>query len=304
MIIVVDADGRITYASPAVERSLGFAPSELVDTMAFDLIHPDDLRVIADRFLATIANVNDGLGSQCRARHRDGSWRWVELFASNHLATAGVEGVIINARDITARHEATEELERAATLLSSVMRAAASEAIFVTDQSAQIVAFSRGAELLLGYDADEVIGVLHPAAFHLPDEIDALAAEVGVTPEGLFVHEPPAGQSFVREWTFVRKDGSTFEGSLIVSARHDHDGELAGFLYLATDISERRRREASLTRAAEHDPLTGLGNRNYLQRALGVAVTRRELAHARPDPAVHRPRPVQDGQRHVRPRRR
>ena len=270
-ILVLDAAGSITYASPAVERVLGYPLGALIDTPAFDLIHPDDLASVIARFLAIVGE-EDSVGHQYRVRHFDGSWRWVESFTSNHLATPGVNGLIVNARDITARHDANDELARAAALLSSVMRAAASEAIFVTDRDARIVAFSLGAEVLLGYDASEVVGVLHPGVFHVEAEIAELATELGLTPEELFLHEPPEGRSIAREWSFVRKDGSTFDGSLIISTRYDEAGAVAGFLYLAADITERRQREAVLTQQAEHDTLTGLANRQCLQNALGLAI--------------------------------
>lgn len=271
VILVLSAEGRITYASPAIERVLGHSVSSLLGTVAFDLIHPDDVDGILARFL-TIAAEADNVGNQYRVRHANGTWRWVESFSSNHLHTPGIDGFIVNARDITARHEANDKLSEAAALLSSVMRAAASEAIFVTDREARIVAFSLGAECLLGYSADEVLGILHPSAFHPAEAVEALAGELGLTPEELFHHEPPEGQSLAREWKFVRKDGSTFDGSLIVSARFDENGALAGYLYLAADITERRNREAMLTQQAESDTLTGLANRQCLQRALGVAV--------------------------------
>jgi diguanylate cyclase (GGDEF)-like protein/PAS domain S-box-containing protein len=206
-------------------------------------------------------------------RHADGTWRWIELFGSDHTATAGVGGLIVNARDITARHDANDDLARSAALLSSVMRASVSEAIFVTDADARIIAFSRGAECLLGYTADEVVGVIHPRAFHPADELSALATELGVeSADGLFVYVPPHDQSLLRELTFIRKDGTSFDGSLVISTRHEPDGSLAGFLYIAADVTERLQREAKLTRAADHDSLTGLANRNFLHRALGIAV--------------------------------
>ena len=270
MILVLSGEGRITYASPAVERVLGHPVSSLLGTLAFDLIHPDDVNEVITRFLTV--GVAGSKGNQYRVRHASGGFRWLESFASNHLDIPGIDGYILNARDITARHEADEQLAEAAALLSSVMRAAASEAIFVTDRDATIVAFSLGAECLLGYSADEVVGVVHPRVFHREEDIATLAMELGLTADGLFHHLPPDGQSLAREWTFVRKDGSSFDGSLIVSARFDEHGEPAGFLYLATDITERRQREAILTQQAESDVLTGLANRQCLQRALGVAV--------------------------------
>ncbi|MCU1397034.1 MAG: diguanylate cyclase, partial [Acidimicrobiales bacterium] len=271
VILVLDTMGSITYVTPAIERVLGYPIAALIGTPAFDLIHPEDLDGAIARFV-DIVGTSESIGHQYRVRHSDGSWRWVESFTSNHLDTPGVNGLIVNARDITSRHDANEELASAAALLSSVMRAAASEAIFVTDREARIVAFSRGAEVLLGYTADDVVGVLHPSAFHLPEELADLAGELGITPAALFRHEPPKGQSIAREMAFVRKDGGTFDGSLIVSTRYDDTGAVAGFLYLAGDITERRRREAVLTQQAEHDTLTGLANRQCLQRALGVAV--------------------------------
>ncbi len=272
VILILSADGQITYASPAIERLLGYPVDALVGTAGFELIHPDDLESALSAFAAAFTGENSPDGLQYRVRHADGSWRWTESHTTNHLDTPGIHGFIVNARDITARHDANERIEQASALLASVMGAAGSEAIFVTDRTATIVAFSRGAEVILGYSAEEVIGVLHPSAFHKPDEVAGVAAKLGVTPDALFLHAPPDGRSIVREWVFVKKDGSTFAGALTVSARFDSDGLLGGFLYVASDISERTRRDAELTQQAHHDPLTGLANRAALHEAMRTAV--------------------------------
>lgn len=272
VILVLTAQGTITYASPAIERLLGYRVEDLIGTTAFDLIHPDDHAVVMSAFVAAFTGDNSPDGLQYRVRHCDGSWIWTESHTTNHLETAGVDGFIVNARDITARHVANERIEQASALLASVMGAAANEAIFVTDSTAAIVAFSRGAEVLLGYPADQVIGILHPSAFHESAEVDAVAAELGMTSDALFLHPPPDGQSIVREWVFVRRDRTTFDGALTVSARFDSEGTLCGFLYVAGDVSERRRRDAELTQQARHDPLTGLANRSALHEALSAAI--------------------------------
>jgi diguanylate cyclase (GGDEF)-like protein/PAS domain S-box-containing protein len=151
------------------------------------------------------------------------------------------------------------------------MGAAGQEAIFVTDATGTIVAFSRGAELLLGYTAAEVLGVLTPGAFHPPEELDALAAELGLTPEEMFVAAPQRGRSLKHEWVFVRRDGSRFDGSLNVSGRVDSNGAPCGFVTVARDITEHRRHQAELTQRADFDDLTGLANRAYLKIALNEA---------------------------------
>ena len=210
-------------------------------------------------------------GLQSRVRHRDGTWRWIESYTTNHLDTPGVNGFIVNARDITARKQANERIEEASALLASVMGAAANEAIFVTDQSATIVAFSRGAEVLLGHGAADVVGHLHPRAFHPEEQIEETAAALGITPDDLFRFTPPGDQSIVREWMFLRRDGSRFPGSLTVTSRFDSHGALCGFLYVARDITEQRRVEAALTEQAHHDTLTGLGNRAHLHNVLDAS---------------------------------
>jgi diguanylate cyclase (GGDEF)-like protein/PAS domain S-box-containing protein len=270
-ILVLSAEGTVKYASPALERLLGYPLTSLIGTTAFDLIHPDDLEVAMNSFIAAFTGQNSPNGLQYRVRHHDGSWRWTESITTNHLETPGVNGFIVNARDITARHDANDRIAQASELLASVMGAAANEAIFVTDRDARIVAFSRGAEVLLGHSADEVLAAVHPSQFHLQAEIEAVAEELGVTPEQVFLHAPEDGQPIVRHWVFVRRDGTTFDGELTICPRYDSSHTLCGFLYVARDVTERRRNEAALTLQARHDSLTGLANRVSLNAALDAA---------------------------------
>ena len=270
VILILNVEGVISYASPAIERILGYQVDELVGTLGFDLIHPDDVATAADAFAAAFTGTNSPDGLQYRVRHRNGTWRWTESYTTNHLDAPGIDGFVVNARDITSRHDANDRLERASQLLASVMGAAASEAIFVTDGTASIVAFSHGAEVLLGYRADEVVGVLHPRHFHTELDIADVANNLSISADDVFLHAPPDGRSIEREWMFVRKDGSTFDGQLTVSPRFDSAGDLCGFLYVARDVTDRRRAEAELTQLARHDALTGLANRSNLHSLLAA----------------------------------
>ena len=49
-----------------------------------------------------------------------------------------------------------------------------------------------------------------------------------------------------REWTFIRKDGSRFPVSLSMTSIRDSDGQVAGFLCIAEDITQRRQQELAL----------------------------------------------------------
>ena len=138
--------------------------------------------------------------------------------------------------------------ERAsAELFAAVLRAATEYSIVGTTPSGIVTVFNEGAERMLGYEADEVVGKLTPAVIHLPAEVAARAVELGIEPGfEVFVAAARRGEAETREWTYVRKDGTQFPVSLTVTAMRDGDGALAGFIGIATDIGARQRSDAEL----------------------------------------------------------
>jgi PAS domain S-box-containing protein len=113
IIITTDADGVIVYASPSVERVLGYAPVSLAGQNALGFMHEEDLaRAVqwADSFVNAMGGHNPSL--ELRVRHHDQTWRVLEVVASNLLAEPSVRGIVVNARDITERKLADQELLR------------------------------------------------------------------------------------------------------------------------------------------------------------------------------------------------
>ncbi len=81
MIALVDVKGLRLYNSPSYKRILGYSPSELGETSAFEQIHPDDRFRVLD---AAREARESGVGQQLdyRIKHKDGSWRVLESIAS------------------------------------------------------------------------------------------------------------------------------------------------------------------------------------------------------------------------------
>jgi two-component system, sensor histidine kinase and response regulator len=131
--------------------------------------------------------------------------------------------------------------------LSRVLQNATETAIVATDADGTITVFNRGAERMTGYRAHEVVGRVTPAILHDPAELEARATGLGVEPADVFVALGPEPQ----RWTYVRKDGARLQVSLSVTTDRDDDGQVTGFLGVATDISERLRAEAAVK--AERD---------------------------------------------------
>ncbi|NJN99954.1 MAG: PAS domain S-box protein, partial [Anaerolineales bacterium] len=107
-IALLSAEGIILYESPAVTRLLGYQPEDMLDHNAFEFLHPDD-QVIAGTILGQILRQpqQSAIG-QFRYRHKDGTWHWVEATGTNLLDTPGIQAIVVNYSDITARRQAEE----------------------------------------------------------------------------------------------------------------------------------------------------------------------------------------------------
>lgn len=111
LITILDPDGLILYLSDSIEKILGDKPEDLIGTIAFELIHPEDVACVVDAFNQIAHNPDTPLSVEYRIRHKDGSWRFLESTGSNLFANPAVKGMVVNSRDITERKQA-QELQR------------------------------------------------------------------------------------------------------------------------------------------------------------------------------------------------
>jgi PAS domain S-box-containing protein len=152
--------------------------------------------------------------------------------------------------------ERTMELTDAQRKLQAVLDAATQVSIIATDTEGLITVFNSGAERMLGYRAEEMVGRQTPAILHLESEVRARGEELSARFERriegfeVFVEQVRQGTFEEREWTYVRKDGSHLTVSVTVTALRAA-GQITGFLKVATDITERRQTQTELLRAKE-----------------------------------------------------
>ncbi|GIE36542.1 hypothetical protein Ait01nite_095870 [Actinoplanes italicus] len=110
IIAIARADGTFTYASPAVERVLGFPVDGVLGRGALDILHRDDRERLAAELETLYATPGTEMTMQGRYRHADGSWRWLEVVAVNLTHVPGIDGVVSNSRDVTESRELHEML--------------------------------------------------------------------------------------------------------------------------------------------------------------------------------------------------
>jgi len=154
--------------------------------------------------------------------------------------------------EIKERKQAEGFLAIAHRNLQNVLDASSEVSIIATDSQGLITVFNMGAERMLGYTAEEMVGKQTPTILHLESEVIAhgseLSEEFGTPIEGfeVFVAQARRGGHEERHWTYVRKDGSHLTVNLAVTAVRNDSGDVTGLLSVALDVTEEKKAEEAL----------------------------------------------------------
>jgi len=253
-VVIVDRAGIITLVNGQTETLFGYPRERLVGLPVEQLLPArfrDEHRALRAEFFAHPEIRLMGEDREVRALRHDGEELPVEIRLSP-LRGEGGTLVSVAIRDISARKAAESALRENRELISAILGAAVDHAIIGCERDGTVIVFNRGAEHLLGYRADEVVGVANAELFHDPIEISDRAAELGLA-HGfqVFVTAAADGRSETREWTYVRKDGTRVPVSLTVTPRRDASARIVGFMGLATDITQRKAAEERLRLAED-----------------------------------------------------
>lgn len=277
--------GKITSWNHGAEQIFGYSSEEAIGRSIRDLIIPDELQGEETAILKKIRNGQSIPHFETIRKNKDNQRIAVSVTVS---PVYGKNGTVIGAsktlRDISKQKEneaqiyqlnnhleaqvkkRTQELANLNLLLSNVLRAASEVSIIATDTNGLITLFNEGAERMLGYQANEVIGKCSPVSFYLAAEIEERAKELSSLydrhVEGLtvFTLKPELEGSERREWTCVHKTGLNFPVSLVVTKMLDEDDKTIGYLSIASNITEQHNFNSKLMTA-----------RDQLLMAAGVA---------------------------------
>jgi len=174
------------------------------------------------------------------------------------ITAIGEGGYLVVIRNVSDFRRAQLALEVANRKMTAVFDSATEVSIIATDTEGIITVFNRGAEKMLGYRAEEMIGRSSLSVLHVPEEValrgEELSQEFGWTVADFDVFVTLARLTGVerREWTYRRKDGSRLAVNLVVTAVYDEADNVVGFLGVAVDISALKRAEAELRRHRDH----------------------------------------------------
>jgi len=119
LIAILDSDGTVQFANETFRRSLGYSPDELLGRGFQAIVHAADVELIRGRLQEVAALPGSSVRERCRLRTQDCSWRWFELVCHNRLHDSGIEGILLNAQDVTA----LQRMESERQVISDVVHA-------------------------------------------------------------------------------------------------------------------------------------------------------------------------------------
>jgi PAS domain S-box-containing protein len=243
-------DYACTFVSENLRGIMGYTPEEMTtDPKGWpDHLHPDD----APRaFAEMLPLIGRGGGSvEYRFRHHDGHYIWIQDTFKVVCDDAGHPLELVGAwADITTRKQAEHaalaanaEIQETKRYLTRLIESSP-DAIIATDKKGNVVLFNGGAETLLGYRADDIIG--HPIAELYDGEDRARDILIEMRKRG--------GTASGYESVLKAKDGRSIPVLVAASVLLDKDGQETGMVGFATDLRARKREEEELRKA--HDEL-------------------------------------------------
>jgi diguanylate cyclase (GGDEF)-like protein/PAS domain S-box-containing protein len=160
LITVVNDKAELLYASAAAERLLGFVP---LGRDIVELVHPDDREAI-QAFFRDVARPGVHNPSVFRFRTKRGEWRFLEVVATNFLATSAVAGIVMNGRDVTERTNLTRTL-RTLAKSNQVLVNAADEASLLSGVCETIVEAGSYSLAWVGYIEQDHARTVRPVAW-------------------------------------------------------------------------------------------------------------------------------------------
>jgi PAS domain S-box-containing protein len=110
VVIILDAEGNISYVSPSAMQVGGYAPADLIGRSILGLVHPEDRLLVINALQHAAVRPKERITLEVRVRHTSGEWLYMDVIGVNLLEEAAVRGIVVNARDVTERKRAEEAM--------------------------------------------------------------------------------------------------------------------------------------------------------------------------------------------------
>lgn len=240
-LIMLDTEGRIVDWNPGAEQIKGYTRKEILGSHFSRFYPAEDLAAGKPERELEQAAAEGRVEDEGWRLRKDGSrfWANVVITALRDPESGELYGYGKVTKDLSERRAAEEQLRESEQQFRLLVERVEEYAIFMLDPTGHVATWNIGAQQTKGYAAEEIIGKSFECFYPPQDRAAGKPMRLlGVAKENGHVHE---------QGLRVRKDGSTFQADVLITAIRGADGKLRGFSKLTRDITDQLRNRATET---------------------------------------------------------
>ena len=232
-IILMDNEGIIRNWNKGAEKIKGYTESEIIGKHFSVFYLPEDLAVNLPQNLMNEARINGRATHEGWRKRKDNSRFWGSItITALHDDENRVVGFSKVTRDLTTKKINEDNLKLSEERYHRMIAEVEDYAIILLSKEGIIENWNAGAEKIKGYTAKEAIGKRFEMFYTEEDRKTNL-------PDKLLNEAKRTGKATQEGWR-VRKDGSKFWGTIVITALHNSTGEVIGFSKVTRDLTEKK----------------------------------------------------------------
>ncbi|MDF2190929.1 PAS domain S-box protein [Paraflavitalea sp. CAU 1676] len=283
IITVNRLDGILLYASPSMEKTLGYAPEEVLNHSVLDYIHPDDKYKFIPQAGGPTMEDLENITLRYRMRTKRGDYVWLESIIKPVRETGEVNRLICTSRNITERKQSEVEREQLLTevkqseeLLRTVINSTP-DWIFIKDLGHRFLLVNQAFADSMNKPPQEFIGK-NDLDIGFPEEV--VKGDEDKSIRGFWHDDEEVAKTGNAK--FIQEEPSSINGKAQVMTTvkvplRDPDGAVWGVLGFAHNITEQKKSEERLLHKdlllqAMAEATHQLISNNHLEEAIGEAI--------------------------------
>lgn len=243
-VAVLAPDGTPTYVTPSLKKVLGYSEKEALELNIHEIIHENQRECVIEKLKECLVKPQVPFdGYLVRVRHKDESWRWLEVTITSFMEDLAIEGIVADFRDVTERKLA-EKVLKESNMRYELVSKATSDAIYDWDLTSNVIVWGEAFHFMFGYSQEEFSPTIEAYLDKIhPEERNKISESFNRTIEGKENHR-------IVEYRLKKADGtyaSVIERSTIL---RDENGKAFQMIGAIQDVTEKEKLKELLDEAS------------------------------------------------------
>lgn len=234
VIMVLNHQGDITYASPSVGKVFGYKVHEFLGFNIFDFIHNDDAQQLNGVLIDDINVFELNTGLEVRCQHENGEWLTCQVIVQNLIRDPAVRGIVLNIRDLTPRKQAEIARNDLEEMYGAIITASP-DGFIATNLDGEITYVSEKAAFMMGWDDKKKLVSETIFDILIPEENDLFSKNMDIVVK--------KGALRNIEHKAIKRDGDVFVAEMNMALTQDYNGNSKGFIVTIRDVTYRKKME-------------------------------------------------------------